>query len=266
LVYLRERNHMPEQLVLFFDSGGQLSELQRLTGFQQSATPAVQPQRAPAKSEAPIADDTAPVTPTPAVATPTPRRRRSTSPMQGTRDELIAHGGLALLFGVAVLLNGLGTILGVVSLMPAGVAWLVAGAVVGLVLHVIISRIEIAYMQWQYLFSGFLVPLLGAMILDIGTSVQGFLWLSRTLFPSLFAHGLPSDIWNWGPLFQYHWDQGSGLLRTLANEQVDWNALVAPLWAGQAWVILLVISALALGSERMLRWSFGRFYQVWKTK
>ncbi len=167
---------------------------------------------------------------------------------------------------MAVIANGIGTIFGVISLAPSGAAWRIGAVITGIGLHVIISRIELAYIQWRYLLSWFIVPLIGAVVLDIGTSIQGFLWTVQTLFPALFATNLPADVWLWGPLFQSLAAQTGGLVRELAGERVDWRMLEAPTWAGRAWVILLVISSVSIGSERLLHWSYRNFREVWELR
>ena len=275
LTYLRERNHALDQVLLFFQSGGQLADLEMMTGFRTvpsvgtradlKATASAMPLHttAPAPEVKPaVQPGLANVQELPVSPVRKPRAKRHEGATQPSGDELIAHGGLTRLFGLAVIANGLGTIMGVVSLAPRGAAWLVGAVVIGIGLHIIISRIEVAYMQWRYIRSWFVVPLIGAILLDVGTSVQGFLWLSGMVVPALFADGLPRDIWQWGILFQTNSANVVGFVYELAGEQVDWSMLQPPVWAGRARTILILISGISVGSERLFRWSYHRFWEA----
>lgn len=261
LAFLRERGHTIEQIVLFFESGGQLQDLEVMVGYRTAAPPAQRPQLAAEPEARPQSQAAAPA----AAESAEPRRepaRRTRARGTHSRDEVIAHGGLTILFGLVVVANGLGTVFGVISLMPIGLGWLIAGVVIGLALHVLISRIEIAYLSWRYLFTWFALPLLAAMLLDVGTSIQGLLWIARSVAPRVFADGMPSNVWEWGELV------GSSMVRlvmwgrTLAGEQVDWASAQLPRWSAKAWAIILLMSAVALGSERLLRWSYRRFREI----
>lgn len=144
--------------------------------------------------------------------------------------------GLAL---VVWLGNGLLTVLGVMG----SVSWPVLGALLGVLLHSGISRVEVSFWsRWrepEYLFG-----LIVAVLIDAGTSWWGGMTFIRRMNPELLQ-GAPQSIWGYrDALF----------------------APVAPVWIDNVAVVVVFALLTALFSERLLRRYWRNLRATWSAR
>lgn len=158
-----------------------------------------------------------------------------------TWDDRIADTSVLGLVGLVVVLNAVFTIAGVTSWMSARVdghtGWTL-GLVLGVILHLIISRIELAYLTLSRLVSWGIVVLVPAMVLDGGTTAQGFRALLAQFLPDLVT-GVPDDVLAW-PL-----------------------VLIAPTSPASTATATLLIAAVLIStcSEKLLRIVWRRYHR-----
>lgn len=191
-------------------------------------------------------------------------RAARTAPVTGGywRDELIADIGLYLLSLAIWLLNGLFTVVGVVTVVPKGPIWLALGVILGVGLHLLISRIEIAFLNWRRVMSFYLVVIVGAVTVDVGTTHQGLLTLVGTFFPSLLG-GAPMSTLEHLNLVRVVYLH----LTTNPNNLAGVAQLPAiPGWWFMSLVFLGLSALMALGSERLMRRFYRGMQETWQLR
>ncbi len=174
--------------------------------------------------------------------------RRPDSPLAappGWWDEIIADAGL---YGLALLLwmtNGLFTIIGVMALLPTGATQLL-GLPIGVLAHLLISRIEYTFWTRRRLLSIYIFPLLLSVLIDVGTSHQGLLSFSERVFPQLLGE-MPASTFE--------------QLRLLVSADT-----APPGWWPRSLAVALLAIALGLGSERLMRRFRQGFVETWSLR
>jgi len=165
--------------------------------------------------------------------------------------------GVFLLIGLGlVLLNAAATIYTCTQATP----YRLAGFIVGIPLHIGITRVEL-YMWRRWKEPEYLIGLVSACALDIGSTLYAINRFSRTVFPWL-ANDAPEDLRDWGTIFRALWAQAT------ANRQaVDFDPQALPAIPGW-WLNVLVMTVLsvviAIFSERLMKKYWRGFKATWR--
>lgn len=175
-------------------------------------------------------------------------------------DEMIADTGLFTLSGIFWLLNGVFTVIGVASLFPEGI-WRSVGALIGLGLHLLISRIEFAYLTRRRIFSPYILVIIAAISVDVSTSHQGLMLVINRFFPSILGEMPLSTFKQVQTLTAIFWAQ-------LWQQPQDSNlpAVTWPLWWVLSVVFGILATVMALGSERAMRYFRKGMMETWRAK
>lgn len=206
--------------------------------------------RAPAPSEPPPEPAPPPAEPQPitvAASVPTattqpartetarrPARRAQGQPRDTWLDRLIAESFLLALAGVGWGINALFT---VVALLLVGVPWPLS-----VLIHLGISRAEV-YLWHRWRDPAYLLPLLGCLGFDIGSTLRGSLQEIGARAPGLLGD-VPQSLRAWAALLQWP----------------------LPGWWPNALALVALSSALGIGSELFMKKYWSGLRQTWRER
>ena len=132
------------------------------------------------------------VPPTTTPRAPVAAKRRATTPAKAAPrrgsmdddrivsfDEMFSDGALLACAVTGWLANGLATCLSIQGAFPPAAA--LGGFVLGGAIHYVISRIEMGYMSWRRLCSWYAPVIVGAVLIDAGTTSDGVRIIATTV-------------------------------------------------------------------------------------